>query len=202
MKKPSVGRLIEFQQFMLAFRNIKRVIHIPGLLEEQENDAEHSYTLAMAGWFLAQYFPKLDRNTVIRLGLVHDLVEVHAGDTYFYAHESVLATKKQREQEAYEQLVKEWSDFPDLTEAIKEYEDLKTEESRFVYALDKIMPIVMIFLGKGHTWQKEKITLEMLHSKKKDKVVLSPEINEYYDQLCELLRQNQHFFHNSSNKKL
>jgi putative hydrolase of HD superfamily len=192
---PSVERLLELQQLLLVFRNIKRVIHIPGATEERENDSEHSYSLAMVAWFLAQHFPHLDRDKIIRLALAHDLVEIHAGDTFFYADEAVLSGKKEKEQKAYEQIKNDWPDFPQVTEVIKEYEDLQTPESRFVYALDKIMPILMIYLAEGHTWKKEQITFDMLQSKKKAKVALSPEIDEYYQQLILMLHAHAHYFH-------
>lgn len=193
--KPSAERLLELQQFLLLFRNIKRVIHIPGAVEECENDSEHSYSLAMTAWYLAQYFPKLDRDEVIRLALAHDLVEIHAGDTFFYAAEAILAGKKDREQKAFDQIKQDWRDFPQLTDTIVEYEELKTAESHFVYALDKIMPILMIYLAEGHTWKKEQITFDMLQERKRDKVALSPEIDEYYQELLKMLKKHSHFFH-------
>jgi putative hydrolases of HD superfamily len=193
--KPPLDRLIELQKFLLAFRDIKRVVHIAGKTDEQENDIEHSYVLAMAAWYLSQYFPDINTERAMQLGLVHDLVEVYAGDTFFYAHESILATQNKRELQAYKQILKEWPDFGELTDAIKEYESLETAESRFVYALDKIMPIIMIYLAEGYTWKKEKITLSLLHERKVDKVALSPEVLPYYEKLIELLEQNSHFFH-------
>lgn len=146
-------------------------------------------------WYLAQYFPEVNTARVIQLGLVHDLVEVYAGDTFFYAHESILATKKQREADAYKQILNEWPDFAELTDAIDEYETLRTPESRFLYALDKIMPIILIYLGQGHTWKKEKITLSQLHNFKTDKVAVSSEILPYYKKLMKLLQQHQDYFY-------
>lgn len=61
MKKPTLERLLEFQKFLVQFRGIKRVVHFPST--ENENDIEHSYSLAMTAWFLGQYFPELDRDT-------------------------------------------------------------------------------------------------------------------------------------------
>lgn len=196
--RPDIHRLIELQQVLLAFQAIERVTHIPGTFRP-ENDTEHSYNLALCAWFLAQYFPQLDRDKVIRFALVHDLVEIHAGDTYIF-EKSAVATKKQREHEALQQLEKDWPDFPDLTASIKTYETRDSEEAKFVYALDKIMPLLVIFLAEGYTFQKSGVTFDQLHENKQPKVAISPEIKPYYAQLCELFRQHSHYFAANSPK--
>lgn len=193
MTRPDIHRILEFHDLLLQFQSIHRITHIPKSYD-QENDTEHSYNLAMTAWFLAQYFPHLDRDTIIRFALVHDLVEVHAGDTYVYADAATLATKQEREHEALQKLERDWPDFPDLTQTIKEYETRASEEAKFVYALDKIMPILVIYLGEGYTWQQEGITPERLHEVKRHKVAVSEEIRPYYDELYELLLKNRHYF--------
>jgi len=192
-KRPDIHRLLEFQQLLVQFQGIARITHVPGAFE-QENDTEHSYNLALTAWFLASYFPKLDRDKLIRFALIHDLVEIHAGDTYIYADQATLDTKVEREAAALKKLEHDWPDFPDLTAQIHDYEQRQSDEAKFIYALDKIMPIMLIFLGQGHTWQKEGITPEQLHNAKRHKVALSKEINPYYEQLYELLLQHPHFF--------
>jgi len=193
MTKPTIQRLIEFHSLLLKFQAIERVTHVPDAFRA-ENDTEHSYNLALTAWFLADYFPKLDRDLVIRYALIHDLVEIHAGDTYVYADKAILDTKKEREAAALKQLQQDWPDFPALTEHITAYETHSSEEAKFVYALDKIMPIMVIFLGKGYTWQKEHITLDQLHRIKHEKVAVSAQIKPYYEELYNLLLDHQHYF--------
>lgn len=196
--KPDIHRLIDFHRLLLQFQAIERVIHVPSSSQSDqlrwENDTEHSYNLTMTAWFLCKHFPVLDSNKVIRYALAHDMVEVHAGDTYIYADQQQLATKASREAAALKQLEQEWSDFPDLLETIHAYEARTDQEAKFVYALDKIMPIMTIFIHEGHTWQTEKITLDMLDKVKRNKVALSPEIAPYYDQLYDLLLKHRHYF--------
>lgn len=197
--KPDIHRLIELQKLLLVFRDIDRVVHIRKMtMQEHENDVEHSYSLAMVAWFLSSYFPALNKDKILKLALVHDLVEIYAGDTYAFAPKEVLANKKKREHEAYLKLKGEWPDFTDMLGHIDEYETLVTSESKFVYALDKIMPIMLIFINEGYTWQTEELTLEMLHANKQGKIDVSPEIETYYKQLYHLLKKNEHLFPNSS----
>lgn len=148
MTKPDIHRVIEFQKLLLQFAHVERVTHRKHKDSViQENDTEHSYNLAMTAWFMAEYFPELDRDLIIRLALVHDMVEIHAGDTYIYADTEVLATKRDREAQALQQLKADWSDFPEMTQHIEDYEHRTSAESRFVYALDKIMPMMLIYIN-------------------------------------------------------
>jgi 5'-deoxynucleotidase YfbR-like HD superfamily hydrolase len=194
-QRPDIRRLISFQRLLLQFQAVERVTHVAkGEAFRAENDTEHSYNLAMAAWFLSAYFPHLDQDKLIRYALAHDLVEIHAGDTYIYADQAQLNTKADREAKALRQLEADWPDFRDMTATIHAYESKTDEESKFVYALDKIMPILVIFISEGYTWQKEGITPERLDSVKRHKVRLSPEIAPYYDELYELLQKHRHYF--------
>lgn len=195
MKQPDIHRLLELQKFLEQFSRIERVTHrmhkdafVP------ENDTEHSYNLAMTAWFLAPHFPHLDRDLLIRIALAHDLVEIHAGDTYVYADAAVIATKHAREAAALEKLREDWSDFTELTDIIAAYEKRETDEAKFVYALDKIMPIMQIYISDGYTWKQEDITPERLDSVKREKVAISADVKPYYDELFDLLIKNRHLF--------
>jgi putative hydrolase of HD superfamily len=195
--KPDIHRLLEFQRLLQQFQAIERVNHTIQP-RRQENDTEHSYNLAMTAWYLAGHFPDLDRDEVIRFALVLDLVEVHAGDTSIYGDQASIDSKQARETKALEQLENElendWKDFPDMAATIHAYEQRSSEESKFVYALDKIMPIMLIYLGDGYTWQQEGIPHERLHEAKRHKVAVSEGINDYYRQLHDLLLTSPHLF--------
>lgn len=201
MKKPNIHRLIELQKLLLQFRAIERIIYVPGSKDKQENDTEHSYDLAIAAWFLVQYFPELDRNKVIRLAMVHDLVEIYAGDTFAYSKKDKLANKREREAVAAAKLAEEWPDFPELTKAIAEYEARQSAEAKFVYALDKIMPALMGVLGEGHFWHKHGITLEDFRNEKERKVKESPELLPYYYELYELIKSRSELMPSSSQQR-
>lgn len=192
--KPDIHRLLQFQKMLLQFRSIERKLHVPPGTDKFENDIEHSYNLALLGWFLGQYFPELDSNTIVRLALAHDLVEIHAGDTYSYAEEHHLNGKKDREALALQQLHDEWQDFPELFDAIEEYEACLTPEAKFVYALDKLQPALMDYLNEGRGWRELGITAQMFRKEKDKKVPVSPEINHYMDQLHVVLSTQQHLF--------
>jgi putative hydrolase of HD superfamily len=194
-KPPDIHRLLEFQQLLLQFSQIERVVdRKQGNRYIRESDTEHSYNLAITAWYLAGYFSALNRDMVIRYALIHDLVEVHAGDTYVYGEQAHLDSKVAREAAALKKLQADWPDFSDLTAHIVEYEQRGTNEAAFVYALDKIMPIMQIYINDGHTWKQEGITPQKLDAIKRVKVTLSAPVLDYYEQLYELLSASPEHF--------
>lgn len=193
-QKPNIQRLVALQELLVQFRGIKRMVRIPGSIEEQETDVEHSYALAMAAWFLAPHFPELDQAKIIRYALAHDLVEIHAGDTFAFADQSQIDGKKAREEASAAQLRADWPDFPDLHQAIDTYERKADREAKFVYALDKIMPAILNYLTDGYVWKAHHITFEQFRHEKETKIPVSPEVYEYYEQLRALLEQRPDLF--------
>jgi putative hydrolase of HD superfamily len=139
----------------------------------------------MVAWYIVHDQElDMDVNRVIKYALAHDLVEIYAGDTPINEQDKAyVGSKERREAEAAERIRNEFPDFTELHDLIDSYELRKDKESRFVYALDKILPPMIIYLERGHSWKKNKMTLEMVSDHKKDKVVVSPEVKALYDEL-------------------
>lgn len=192
-----VHDILEFTKLMNSFSTVERVCYKPGT-EKRENDVEHSYSLAMLAWYIAENSEsKLDVGLVLKYALAHDLVEVYAGDTNLFSkNQEDHETKKEREEDARIRIEKEFPFFSDVHTTIIQYEKREDKESRFVYVLDKIYPVLLNYLGNGKTWKELEITLEMLLAKKKDKLELYPELLPYWEELEELLveKKNTLFF--------
>jgi putative hydrolase of HD superfamily len=189
--KPDIHRLLELQQLLGAFSHVERKVHRRHLKAiVPENDTEHSYDLAMTTWYLSRWFPELDQAKLIKYALVHDIVEIHAGDTHVFGTEEQLNSKIEREAKALEQLKKDWPDFEELTTMLHDYESKANAEARFVYALDKVIPIMLVYVNDGYSWKKENVTIEMLERVKAQKVNKSSEILPYYDAMIALLYEH------------
>ena len=182
MDYPSMDRLADLQQMVADFAKIERVFDLAnnGRLE---NDAEHSFSLALFCWYLQpKIAPELDLARVLQYALAHDIVELHAGDTYVF-DEVKMADKSEREQVALEQIAVEWSDFSKLHHYAKGYMDKADEEAKFVKAVDKILPILTIEIGEKEVWwQKHKVTLAMEREQKKT-IHISKYVSPYYEKL-------------------
>jgi putative hydrolase of HD superfamily len=189
--KPGIHRLLELQRLLGAFSHVERKVHRRHLdIIVPENDTEHSYDLAMTAWYLSRWFPELDQAMLIKYALVHDIVEIHAGDTHVFGTEEQLNSKIEREAKALEQLKQDWPDFEDLTTMLNDYESKANAEARFIYALDKVIPIMLVYVNDGYSWKKENVTIEMLERVKAQKVNKSSEILPYYDAMIALLHEH------------
>ncbi len=174
------------------FQKVERVIFVPGS-ERNENDVEHSYLLAMIAWQMAEMVaPHLSREKVLKYALVHDLVEVYAGDVAFFTKEpNAFVEKKEKEHQALARILDEKILSEDMCASLAAYEARMDSEAQFVYALDKLIPIMSIYLDGGKTWKAHGITFENLHRLKREKIVGSPEILRLFDELVVLLEKDK-----------
>ncbi len=188
--------VITFCELLLQFREVERNIQLPRR-DQDENDAEHSYMLAMTAWYIAtQAKLSLDVNLVIKYALAHDLIETYAGDTYIYDAERT-ADKMEREHVAAEILRRNYPHFDELHELIERYEERADPEANFVYALDKVVPVIMVYIGEGNSWHRDNVTLRMLRDHKDAKVKASPEIAQLWQQLVDMLETKPELFPNA-----
>jgi 5'-deoxynucleotidase YfbR-like HD superfamily hydrolase len=88
-------------------------------------------------------------------------------------------------------LKKTFPEFEDLHTLIETYEKREDEESKFIYALDKLQPIIHIFMGGGKTWKEQGVTLDMAIQNKTPKIAVSAEVTECYEELMAILHERQ-----------
>ena len=190
--KSNFQKVLQFADFLNRFRNIERIILKNGS-DRYENDTEHSYMLSMlADYIISLENLKLNREKVMEYCLAHDLVEAYAGDTYIYSTDKeYINSKHKREKEALQKIKSEFPEHKILIQTIEKYEVRLDDESRFVYALDKIQPVINIYLDNGRSWKKENVGLDNLINNKKDKVKFSPVVEKYWNELREILERNQ-----------
>jgi 5'-deoxynucleotidase YfbR-like HD superfamily hydrolase len=152
--------VLEIITFTNAFRSIDRDLF---LIKQSrlENDVEHSFQLALLVWYLSEG-TELKKEKLLKYALAHDLVETYAGDSPpFSSTESHLQSKDGREQSALEKIESDFSSFSDLAQALHAYEEKKDPESRFVYVIDKIMPILNeLTFGEIVYYKKNGVTFE------------------------------------------
>ena len=146
-------------EFLKEADKLKKVDRRTTLLDisRQENSAEHSWHIALLVLIFSEYAEdeNLDLLQVIKLLLIHDLVEIDAGDTYCY-DEVGGRDQQKREIKAAERIFNILPE--DQANALRalwnEYEAKDTPESKFANALDRVQPFLHNYLTRGHTWQK------------------------------------------------
>lgn len=187
-------RLTEFVQLTHKFQAVLRVIDIPGGTRA-ENDLEHTCQLAFVSWYLNEKdHLGLDPYRVLGLALVHDLVEIHAGDTYAYGDKARLQDKAAREARAAAQLAKDWSDFPPIHDLITEYEAGETPAAKLVYSLDKLLPMLNNYLDGGRSWRAKGVEFAEVKAFKTGKADRSPAVAPYFKALLHKLERSRQLF--------
>jgi len=145
-------------QFLVEIDKLKQVARQTLLIDGQrrENSAEHSWHIAVLAPLLAEYAPgpAVDLARVMQMALIHDIVEIDAGDTYCYDPEAGL-DKAERETAAAERL---FGLLPEdqgchFMALWQEFEARRTPEARFAAALDRIQPLVHNFMTEGRQWR-------------------------------------------------
>jgi putative hydrolases of HD superfamily len=162
-------RLRRQLEFILEIDRLKSVLRQSYLIDNDrhENSAEHSWHLAVAAMVLAEHAKEpIDVSKVIRLVLVHDLVEIDAGDTFIY-DEAGNAGKAAREQKAADRLFGLLPEEQGKTFMVlwREFEDRQTPEAKFAFALDRLMPILHNVFTQGRSWKEHGIRQEQAITK-------------------------------------
>lgn len=162
-------RLRQQLQFILEIDELKNVLRRSYLIDSSrhENSAEHSWHLAVAAMVLAEHAKEqIDISKVIRLVLVHDLVEIDAGDTFIYDDAGNVG-KAAREQDAANRLfgVLPEDQAQSFMALWREFEDRQTPEAKFAFALDRLMPILHNVFTQGGSWKEHGIRQEQALTK-------------------------------------
>jgi putative hydrolase of HD superfamily len=156
------ARLAAQIRFVVEVDRLKTVLRASPLVadDRRENDAEHSWHLALMVLVLAEYADDpIDVGKTVKLVLLHDLIEVYAGDTPLY--DAVAAQdQEEREQAAADRL---FALLPD-DQAVEfralwdEFEARVTPEARFAKAMDRLQPLLLNFNNRGGTWRTPGVT--------------------------------------------
>ena len=167
-------------------KNILRQTHISGYTR-QENDAEHAWHMAMMIYLLKEYANEdFDVAKAMMMALIHDIVEIDAGDTYAYDTES-LSTQKERESKAADRifglLPVDQKEF--LIELFKEFEEGKTPEARFAKTMDNLQPILLNDYNNGADWRAHGINKSQVINRQKSTQFGSKEIWDFIQGLIE-----------------
>ncbi|MGF9697969.1 HD domain-containing protein [Paenibacillus sp. MABNR03] len=176
-------------QFLVEIDKLKtierrtRIIHG----ERRENDAEHSWHLAMMALVLKSHASKdVDILKVIKMLLVHDLVEIDAGDTF--AYDTVGYTDKyDREIKAAHRLfgMLPEAQAEELLNLWLEFEAKETDEAQFASSLDRLQPLIHNYQNEGDTWQKYNITSEQVLNRNREIANASDTLWTYAQQIIQ-----------------
>lgn len=201
VRRLELADLIAFVEFINQFRRVERLIWYKGQ-ERREQDGEHCFQLAIVAWFVRDRcnLQRLDLERILTYALVHDLPETYEGDSCWFAHpdypQPSFANKEAREKVAKERIEKEWGvTFPSMVEALQRYCLQEDEESRFVYALDKLVSDLNVYEDEGRTNVRLGVTRAEQQAYKVPRIARHKHIAELYEELLLLFDQHPEYFH-------
>lgn len=169
-------------------KNIFRQTHLSGH-GRRENDAEHAWHMAIMAYLLREYSnEEVDIARVMLMCLIHDIVEIEAGDTYAYDTEN-LKTQKAREDAAKEKL---YSLLPEdqkqeLIALFDEFEESQTPEARFAHAMDNLQPLLLNHSNGGSDWKEHQVNAAQVYGRQTKTKLGSEKLFEVTDQI---IREN------------
>ncbi len=162
-------RLDQQIRFIVEIDKLKNVYRRTYLINERrnENTAEHSWHLAMMAFVLAEYANEpIDVSRVLKMALIHDIVEIDAGDTFVYDVQAEL-DKAERERAAADRL---FALLPpdqavEFRQLWNEFESRKSADARFAAALDRMLPQLHNYYTQGGSWKEHAITVDRVVAK-------------------------------------
>jgi putative hydrolase of HD superfamily len=150
-------------RFLLEADRLKGVLRQSRIIDgsRRENSAEHSWHLGLMSLVLGEYAPEgTDLSRVTAMVLVHDLVEIDAGDLFVYAGEQAQADQEEAERAAADRLfaLLPGTQAAGLRALWDEFEERRTPEAKFARALDRLQPMLANYQLGGGTWAQHGVT--------------------------------------------
>lgn len=162
-------RLEQQLKFIVEIDKVKNIFRQTYLAdgERKENDAEHSWHIALMAYLLQEYSEEpVDVPKVMLMVLIHDLVEIDAGDTYAYDSEGAK-TKREREVKAAERI---FGILPEdqgvyLRELWDEFEEYETADAKYAHLLDNFQPLLLNDASNGKSWEEHVVQKEQIYKR-------------------------------------
>ena len=188
MDKERFQKQLDFILEIDKEKSILRQTHLTGYTR-QENDAEHAWHMAIMIYLLKEYAnEEFDVTKAMMMALIHDIVEIDAGDTYAYDVEN-KKTQEERERKAAERIfgILPEEQQKELKGLFEEFEAGETKEAKFVRAMDNLQPLLLNNSNDGEDWKKRGIKKsQVLKRQERTK----PGSEEIWDFSVKLVQEN------------
>lgn len=185
-----IQSLLNFTNLYLRFQKVARQLYVVKE-DRKENDVEHSYQVAITCWYLIDRFKlKLNTEKVLKYSLIHDILEVYTGDYYFNINSQEKKDKEEVENRAISDLRKDLPGFDELVSLVEEYNNKENEEAKFVNAVEKLIPLLNLYLDEGRLWKEEGMKYDTIVENKDTKLSISDIPNKLWTELKPLLKKS------------
>ena len=161
-------RLVNQLNFIIEIDKVKNIFRKSILFNTTrfENDAEHSWTISIMCILLKEYANfEVNIEKVVSMLLIHDIVEIDAGDTFLYSlqRDNAHINEEQAAKRIFGMLELDQKEY--FLNIWKEFEEMKTNEAKFASVFDRLEPLIQNYISEGFTWKKYNITYDMIIKK-------------------------------------
>ncbi|MBE5849371.1 MAG: HD domain-containing protein [Lachnospiraceae bacterium] len=183
-----IKKQIDFSLEIDKEKNIFRQTHLTDH-GRNENDAEHAWHMAIMSYLFREYANEdVDISKVMLMCLIHDIVEIDAGDTYAYDDEAIKS-QKEREEKAKQRI---FSILPDdqkeeLMSLFEEFEENVSPEARYAHAMDNLQPLILNNSNDGDDWKEHGIKADRVYERQSKTRLGSEKLYEITDRI---IREN------------
>lgn len=177
-----VSDLTDFICELDKLKAVKRQITLPADNNRQENSAEHSWHVAMMASVLSQYAQKpIDVTRVIRMILIHDIVEIDAGDMFAFNAQDHHDAQAQKELDAAKRI---FGLLPtplnnEMLNLWLEFEEAQTTDAEFAKAMDRVLPVFQNMKDEGGSWKKHGISRDKIEKRNAHLKTSAPALWDY-----------------------
>lgn len=161
--------LLKDIEFIVELDKMKTILRQTSIIgdDRREDDAQHSWHISLMAMVLSEYSnEKIDLFKTIKMLLIHDLVEIHVGDTFCYDEQANIG-KREREEESIEKIAKSLSGNKgkEIKKLWIEFENMETQEAKFAAAMDRLQPMLSNYNNDGGTWKKFNISKKDIYKR-------------------------------------
>ena len=191
------NRLEQQMAFILEIDKLKRVDRQTLIVDgtRPENSAEHSWHIALMALLMVEHIDQgsdIDLLKVVKMLLVHDIIEIDAGDVFAYDEDE---EREEREKKAGRRIfgLLPQDQAEELYQLWREFEERQTPEARYAASLDRLLPLVQNYLTGGYTWVKYHIPEEKV--RKRNQVIIESSRNlwEYAQTIIDQAKEKGYF---------
>ncbi|MEG2676974.1 MAG: HD domain-containing protein [Oscillospiraceae bacterium] len=182
-------------RFIVEIDKMKNIFRKTLLIDgtRRENDAEHSWHIAVMAILLSEYCKdkSVDVMRAVKMALVHDLIEIYAGDTFAY-DEAGNSTKEERERDAADRLyaLLPQEQGAELRALWEEFDAEITPDARYAAAMDHLQPFIHNYMTDGHTWREGKVTAAQVCKRMEIVRTETPELWGFVERVIEEYTKN------------
>lgn len=189
----ALAQQLSFIEEIDQLKSVYRQTHVKSDNNRNENSAEHSWHIALMANVLAEYADQpIDLSRVITMLLLHDIVEIDAGDTFAFAEQQDLDAQEDKELQALERI---FGLLPEpqssqMKQLWLEFEQAETTDARFAKAMDRVLPLIQNMSNQGGSWVKHKVKKSQVLARNQYLDGLAPKLWDYVCQQIDLAVAN------------